>query len=107
MPVDERTPYLGQFTFRNMECKNCEVAACYCDGLPEQPIRGITIENINFTYSPDARPGQAASRDYLPDFCRVGMYFDNVKELKIRNVTVEGQDGEELIADHIGFLDRE
>ncbi len=107
LPVDERTPYLGQFTFRNMECKNCEVAACYCDGLPEQPIRGITIENINFTYSPDARPGQAASRDYLPDFCRVGMYFDNVKELKIRNVTVEGQDGEELIADHIGFLDRE
>lgn len=107
LPVDDRTPYLGKFTFRNMSCQNCEVAACYCDGLPEQPIGEIIVENINFTYSEHARPGKAASRDYLEDFCKAGMYFDNVGKLVIRNVTVEGADGEELIAHNIGEIVRE
>ena len=107
LPVDERTPYLGKFTFRNMECENCEVAACYCDGLPEQPIDEIVVENIKFTYAEDAKPSKPASRDYMDDFCRVGMYFDNVSKLVIRDVTVEGADSEELIAHNIGELIRE
>lgn len=107
LPVDDRTPYLGKFTFRNMECRDCEAAACYCDGLPEQPIGEIVIENINFTYSENARPFKCASRDFLEDFCRAGMYFDNVENLVIRNVTVDGADGEELLAHNIGKLVRE
>ena len=104
LPVDDRTPYLGRFTFRNMVCENCEAAACYCDGLPEQPIEQITVENIRFTYSPNARPSLPAMREFMEEFCRVGMYFDNVKKLVVDNVTLEGVVGEELIANHIGEL---
>lgn len=106
-PIDERTPYLGKFTFRNMECLNCEAAACFCDGLPEQQIREINVENINFTYAKDAKPFRCASQDYLEPYCKVGMYFNNVETLTIRNVTVEGAEGEELIANNIGKLIRE
>ncbi|MGN1155284.1 MAG: glycoside hydrolase family 28 protein [Agathobacter sp.] len=106
-PVDERTPYLGKFTFRNMECINCEAAACFCDGLPEQKIREITVENINFSYAENAKPFPCASQDYLEPYCKVGMYFNNVEKLAIRNVTVDGADGEELIAKNIGNLVRE
>lgn len=106
-PIDERTPYLGEFTFRNMECLNCEAAACFCDGLPEQPIKQVTLEDIRFTYAEDAKPFKCASQDHLDDYCRVGMYFNCVDKLVIKNVTVENPDSEELIAKNIGTLERE
>lgn len=104
LPVDERTPYLGEFTFRNMVCTGCEAAACYCDGLPEQPIGSITLENISFEFSEDAKPAKPIMRSYLDEVCRLGMYFDNVGTLKIRGVSVVGAIGEELIANHVGKI---
>ena len=107
LPIDDRTPYLGKFTFRNMTCLDCEAAACYCDGLPEMPIKEITVENIKFTYSEDAKPSRPAMREFMEEFCRVGMYFDNVSKLTVKNVDITGVVGEELIANHIGELIKE
>lgn len=104
LPVDDRTPYLGDFTFKNMDCRNCEAAACYCDGLPEQPIKSITLENINFSFSENAKPAKPIMRSYLDEVCKLGMYFDNVGTLTLRNVSVDGADGEELIANHVGKI---
>ena len=104
LPVDERTPYLGSFTFRNMQCLDCEAAACYCDGLPERPIGSITVENVSFTYSPTAKPAKPAMREFMEEYLKVGMYFDNVKRLVIRGVSVEGAQGDALITNHIGEL---
>ena len=106
LPIDERTPYLGEFTFRNMECLDCQVAACYCDGLPEMPIKEITVENIKFTYSENAKPSRPAMREFMEEFCRVGMYFDNVGKLTVSNVSLDGVVGDELIAKNIGELVR-
>ena len=107
LPVDDRTPYLGKFTFRNMECLNCHVAACYCDGLPEMPINEITVDNILFTYDPDAKPGYPSMKNNNELLCKAGMYFDNIGKLTVRNVRVEGCDGDELIAKNVGELIRE
>lgn len=107
LPVDDRTPYLGKFKFRDMVCENVGVAACYCDGLPEQPIDEVTVENITFTYDPDAKPGKPAMRNNMEEMCRAGMYFDNVNKLTVKNVTVSGCEGEPLIAKNVGELRRE
>lgn len=104
LPVDDRTPYLGAFTFRDIKCTDCHYAACYCDGLPEQPIKSVTLDNISFTYSEHALSGKPASRDFVPDFCRVGMYFDNVDRLTVRNVSISGQEGEGLVLHNVGEL---
>lgn len=104
LPVDDRTPYLGSFTFKNMECIDCEAAACYCDGLPERPIDEIVLDNITFTFSENAKPSRPAMREFMDEFCRVGMYFDNVRRLCISNVSVSGVIGDQLITDHIGEL---
>ena len=106
LPIDERTPYLGKFIFKNMVCENCEAAACYCDGLPEQPIDEITLQNIKFTFSENAKPSRPAMREFMEEFCRVGMYFDNVRRLNIEDVSVEGAIGDDLIIDHIGALNK-
>ena len=104
--VDDRTPRLGSFVFRNMVCEDCSVAACYCDGLPEAPIESITLEDISFTYKKDAKPDMPAMRNHAEFFCRAGMYFDNVTDLTIKNVNVTGQDGDDLIAKNVGKLTR-
>ncbi len=106
LPVDDRTPYLGSFTFRNMECLNCEAAACYCDGLPEMPIKEITLENISFTYSENAKPAKPAMREFMEEMLKAGMYFDNVGKLTISSVDVDGCVGDDLIAKNIGTLNR-
>ena len=106
LPIDDRTPYLGKFTFRNMICEDCEAAACYCDGLPERPIDEITVENLKFTFSPNAKPSRPAMREFMQEFCRVGMYFDNVRKLTVNNVSLEGVVGDDLITDHICELVR-
>ena len=107
LPIDDRTPYLGKFTFKNMTCLDCEAAACYCDGLPEMPIKEINVENILFTYSENAQPSRPAMREFMDEFCRVGMYFDNVSRLTVKNVELQGVVGDELIANHIGELIQE
>ena len=102
--IDERTPRLGAFVFRDMRCEECEVAACYCDGLPEAPIESIELENIVFTFAPDAKADRPAMRNFMEDFCRSGMYFDNVKNLTVKNVEMQGQLGEALIAKNVEKL---
>lgn len=96
-PVDDTTPYLGSFTFRDMECTDCEWAAGYFYGLPEQPIGSVTIENVSFTVKEDAKPGQPAMMDYVPSECKRGLYFNHVKQIKLKNVTMSGQEGDRLI----------
>ncbi len=100
-PVDDTTPYLGSFTFRDMECTDCEWAAGYFYGLPEQPIGSVTIENVSFTIKEDAKAGQPAMMDFVPDSCKRGLYFNYVKKIHLKNVTMSGQEGDRLITENV------
>ncbi len=107
LPVDERTPHLGSFIFRNMTCEGCEAAACYCEGLPERPIDSITFENIEFSFSEDARASVPAMCYGVGEMHRAGMIFKSVDELILRNVRVIGTVGEELTVEKVGKIARE
>ena len=96
-PVDDGTPYLGSFLFRDMDCTDCEWAAGYFYGLVEQPIGSVTIENVRFTFKEDASTGMPAMMDYIDPECKRGLYFNYVKKVNLKNVTMFGQDGERLI----------
>ena len=107
LPVDDRTPYLGKFEFRDMVCENCHVAAVFADGLPEQPIDEITVENIRFTYDPDAKPGFPSMKNNNEELCRAGMRFENVRRLTVKNIDISGNDGEPLVAKNCGEIIKE
>ncbi len=100
-PVDDGTPYLGEFTFRDMECVDCEWAAGWFYGLTEQPIGSVTIENVNFTVKADASTGQPAMMDYVPPSCKRGLYFNCVRKVHLKNVSVTGQDGDRITAENV------
>ena len=96
-PVDDTTPYLGSFRFRDMECTDCEWAAGYFYGLTEQPIGSVTIEDVKFTFREDASSGYPAMMDFIDKECRRGLYFNGVRKVVLRNVTMKGQLGDRLI----------
>ena len=107
LPVDDRTPQMGSFHFKNLVCTDAEVAACYIDGLPEAPIEEVTIEDVQIGFSPNARPGIPMMENFAKPRCRLGLYLDNVRHIAIKNVKLENVDGEKLIVNHCEKLDQE
>lgn len=97
IPVDDRTPYLGAFLFKDIECTDCECMAGYFDGLVEQPIKKIVIENVHFSFKEDAKAYEPAMLENIKEFCKGGLYVDNVEELVLKNVTFKGVEGEKII----------
>lgn len=106
LPVDERTPHLGRFTFRRLTCTGVQVAACYIDGLPEMPIDQVSFEDVTFTYDPQAKPGKPIMKNFAQDECRLGLYLDNVRHIRIKNVTLDGVLGDGIVASHYETLEQ-
>ncbi len=104
-PVDDGTPYLGEFTFRDIECVNCECMAGYFDGLVERPIKKVTLENVSFHFKPDAEPHTPAMLENVrKDYCKEGLYFDNVLSVELKNVTFDGVVGDKVIKKNCGKI---
>lgn len=102
LPVDDGTPYLGKFTFRDITCTDCVCMAGYFDGLTEQPIKEIVLENVSFSFKEDARPAIPAMLENVRVYCKEGLYADNVETLILKNVKFNGVKGEEIIKKNCG-----
>lgn len=107
LPVDERTPRMGRFCFRDIVCTDAQVAACYIDGLPEAPIEEVRLENVSVSFAPDAKPGVPIMENFAKERCRLGLYLDNVRRIRIHNVSLAGEAGEKLIAAHYEEIETE
>ena len=97
LPVDDRTPHLGEFTFKDIICRDVHAAACYIDGLPESPIDKVTFKNVSMTYDPQAKPFVPAMQNDAVPRLKMGLYFNNVRSVCIDDVTIEGAQGDALI----------
>ena len=99
LPVDDRTPYLGKFTFKNIIATECEQCAGYFYGLPEMPIEEIVIEDSYFSFKDEASSGTPAMMSFAEVCCKNGFIFRNVKKVKIKDVELVGYVGEKVILD--------
>jgi len=106
LPVDERTPYLGEFVFKDIDCKNVNVAAGTFYGLPEQPIKSINIENVNFHYSTNPKEGVPAMMDGLDPMKGKGLIFSYVDKVAIKNVTFDGLKDKEYELNEVGSFQK-
>ena len=105
LPVDDRTPRIGSLRFGDIQVQNCHVAAAYMYGLPEQKIGRVEMENIRVTYADDAMEGQPAMMEGCDSYMRRGgIYANNIEELVLKNVKVEGQEGPALTAENIDVM---
>ena len=100
LPVDDRTPHLGAFTFRNIKCTNAHAAACYIDGLPEAPIDEVNFENVTVSFADDAVPFVPAMQNDAVKRCKLGLYLNNVKKVTVRNTVIAGCEGQALVTEN-------
>lgn len=103
-PVDDRTPYLGELTFRNLECTNCHAAATYMYGLPEQKIKKVVLDHVSISFAKNPKAGVPAMMDGADETTRLGLFANNLEVLELNHVTVEGQEGEAFITENIDNL---
>jgi polygalacturonase len=103
-PVGDDTPYMGRFVFKDIEAVECECMAAYFDGLVDLPVKEITLENVGFSFKPDAKPARPAMLEYVTEHCKEGIYIDNVEKVTLKNVTFEGVVGEHIIKKNCGNL---
>ena len=83
------------------------MTACYLDGLPEAPIEEAVFEDVSVSFAADAKPGIPIMENFAKPRCRLGLYFDNVRHIRVRHVTLEGVDGENVVANHYETLEVE
>ena len=100
-PVDERTPYIGKFTFRDIEIKNAHVAAGFFYGLPERPIESISLENVSITYSKNPIEGVPAMMSYLDPMTLHGLEFRYVNNVVLKNVNIEKTKHQSVVLENV------
>ena len=100
-PVDERTPYLGDFLFKNLKATNCHAAASYLYGLPEQKIHHVIFEDAEFSFADNPTAGVPAMMDGVDKQTNTGIFAKNIETLELKNVKVSGQIGEAVLSDGI------
>jgi len=91
-PVDERTPRIGEISFRHVEATGVACAG-YFLGLPERPIEELIMEHVSIACAEDAKPMQPAMADGVPVCSRKGIVATNVSSVAMRDVTITGQEG--------------
>lgn len=96
MPVDDRTPEIKRLDFEDIDAKNCHVAAAHFDGLPEQKIEEIIMKNVSVTYAENPKCDVPAMSAGVEPCSRKGIFANNVKKLVLENVSISGQEGEEM-----------
>ena len=67
----------------------------------EQPVKEIVLENVSFSYKNDAKPFLPAMLENVREYCKEGLYVDNVESLTLKNVTFDGVVGEKIIAKNV------
>lgn len=101
LEVDEKTPYLGRFTFKNLVAKNAHAAAGFFYGLKEMPIEGIKLENVDISFSKDAESFVPAMMSFQDLQLKAGLQFRNVKNVELENVKITGVVGDEVILENV------
>lgn len=106
-PVDERTPYIGELSFRNLTCTNCHAAAAYMYGLPEQKIKKVTMKHVHISFANEPQEGMPAMMDGASKVSSLGLYANNLDTLVLHDVTVTNNHGDAFLIQNVEHLERD
>ena len=78
-PVDETTPTVEDVRIEDVEVRNVAVAVGAFSGLPEQPIRRISMKGLTVTYDPEAEADAPLMADHIKPVRHGGILFENTE----------------------------
>ncbi len=96
-PVDENTPVVRNVHISDLTATNVKLSAMSILGLPEMPVTGLHLENLDICMQNDEgfteEPIMAA--EYRPA-CMEGMRLQFVSDVTMHNVAVHNQNGDAI-----------
>jgi len=98
--VDESTPLLRRIHVSHLSARNVHACAAHIYGLPEQPLSGITLDDVTVSFAQDPTPGAPDMADGLDDMTRAGIRLGYVSDSDLSGVRVIGADGEAITTEH-------
>jgi len=107
LPVDSRTPYVGEFAFTDMECTGVSYCAGAFYGLPEAPIKGVRFENVSFLYDSNAEAGYPDMKEINEKVAGGGLYFQFVESVTLKNVKITGAKGRPVVLEGVNSFTEE
>ncbi len=101
LPVDEKTPNVGNLTISDICCEGVNSVFVCIYGLPESPVSGVYMDNIKVSYLPENEriPMCPIMMDNFPDMCGRGIFIKNADMITMCNIDIVGSvdDEPELI----------
>ena len=87
---------MKNFLFENIHASNCHVAAAFFEGLPEQKIEKIEMRNCSISFAEEAKADVPIMTNGVEPCTKRGLHATNVEKLILKNVVIEGVEGETL-----------
>ena len=97
-PVDADTPQIRNIRISNVTARNVKLSAMYILGLPEQPVSGLRVSNMDISmHNEEQLCWQPVFTEPPVNTCMEGIYAKNIRDCSFDNVTVQNQNGEAII----------
>jgi len=103
-PVDETTPEIRSVCFERVKAKGCKACAVYAMGLPEKPMEHLELRDCSFSFDLNAQPMVPAMALHVEECCRRGIIVRFLKKLTMKNVFLDGFEGEPLETEQVEEL---
>lgn len=97
-PVKEDTPVIRNIRLTNVTARNVKLSAMYILGLPEVPVSGLRLHDIDISMQNDEGfCWQPVFANPPVNTCMEGIYAENIKDCSFDRVTVRNQNGEAIV----------
>lgn len=95
MPITEKTPVIEHIQISNVTAKKCRAAAGFIYGLPEMPIKDISLRHVTLemTDDPDAEGGEPDMVKEEIYMVGEGIYCKYIEGLELHRVRVKTRQG--------------
>ena len=103
-PVDDTTPTVGSICFERVHARDCQACVGYVLGLPERPVRRLTLRDCDFSFT-DGQPMAPAMAENVEKCLRRGLVAQYVDSLTLENVRMDGIEGERLETVSVQHID--
>jgi polygalacturonase len=91
-PIEQGTPEISRITVRNVRASGCRASAGFIAGLPESPVRGLSVVDCLFSTDETSPVGAAESDMYLgiPEVNTKSFRMLNADNPRFENCRIEG-----------------
>lgn len=98
-PVDDGTPHIRDVRLARIRATNVQACAAFISGLPEAPLVGLTLEQIDISYAADPEPAVPAMAEGVPAMAAAGIHLSFAADVEARGVRLTGVRGPAVTTD--------